>query len=66
MVKALFDTTVLIDYLNGVESARVERARFDGRCISVISWVEVMVGTTPADAGVNQGIPCRFRAFADQ
>ena len=47
MVKALFDTNVLIDYLNGVESAKAELARFDDKAISVISWIEVMVGTTP-------------------
>ena len=47
MVKALFDTNVLIDYLNGVKSARVELARFDDKAVSVISWIEVMVGTTP-------------------
>ena len=48
MVKALFDTSVLIDYLNGVKNAKVELARFDDKAISVISWIEVMVGTTPA------------------
>lgn len=48
MVKALFDTNVLIDYLNGVKNAKVELARFDDKAISVISWIEVMVGTTPA------------------
>lgn len=47
MVKALFDTNVLIDYLNGVKNARVELARFEDKGISVISWIEVMVGTTP-------------------
>lgn len=48
MVKALFDTNVLIDYLNGVKNAKVELARFDDKAVSVISWIEVMVGTTPA------------------
>lgn len=48
MVKALFDTNVLIDYLNGVKNAKVELARFEDKAISVISWTEVMVGTTPA------------------
>lgn len=48
MVKALFDTNVLIDYLNGVKNAKMELARFDDKAISVISWIEVMVGTTPA------------------
>lgn len=48
MVKALFDTNVLIDYLNGVKNAKAELARFDDKAISVISWIEVMVGTTPS------------------
>lgn len=48
MVKALFDTNVLIDYLNGVKNARAELARFDDKAISVISWIEVMAGAPPA------------------
>jgi predicted nucleic acid-binding protein len=49
MVKALFDTNVLIDYLNGVKDARVELARFEDKAISIVTWMEVMVGTTPAN-----------------
>lgn len=45
-MKALFDTNVLIDYLNGVKNARAELARFDDKAISVISWIEVMLGAT--------------------
>jgi predicted nucleic acid-binding protein len=48
MVKTLFDTNVLIDYLNGVKNAKAELARFEDKAISVVSWIEVMVGTTPA------------------
>ncbi|HIH2751005.1 type II toxin-antitoxin system VapC family toxin [Burkholderia aenigmatica] len=46
MVKALFDTNILIDYLGGVESARTELGRYDYRAISTISWMEVLVGTS--------------------
>ncbi|MDN7486914.1 MULTISPECIES: type II toxin-antitoxin system VapC family toxin [Burkholderia] len=46
MVKALFDTNILIDYLGGVESARTELGRYDYRAISAISWMEVLVGTS--------------------
>ncbi|AWV01775.1 VapC toxin family PIN domain ribonuclease [Burkholderia sp. JP2-270] len=46
MVKALFDTNILIDYLGGVESARAELGRYDYRAISTISWMEVLVGTS--------------------
>ncbi|MDR0243445.1 MAG: type II toxin-antitoxin system VapC family toxin [Burkholderia sp.] len=46
MVKALFDTNILIDYLGGVESARAELGRYEYRAISTISWMEVLVGTS--------------------
>lgn len=47
MVKALFDTNILIDYLNAVPEARSELQRFDGKAISVITWMEVMIGAGP-------------------
>ena len=43
-MKALFDTNILIDYLTGIEVARLEIERFPGAMISIISWMEVMVG----------------------
>ena len=46
-MRALFDTNVLIDYLNGVEAAKAELARYDRPAISVISWIEVLAGTKP-------------------
>ena len=49
MVKALFDTNILIDYLNGVEAARLELANYDNRAISTITRMEVLVGTAPDD-----------------
>lgn len=47
-IKVLFDTNVLIDYLSGVEAARTEIDRYSNRGISVITWMEVMVGVRPA------------------
>ena len=44
MVKALFDTNILIDFLNGIPQARDEIARYDGKSISIITWMEVLVG----------------------
>lgn len=46
-MKALFDTNILIDYLNGVEAAKTELARYERPAISVISWIEVLAGTKP-------------------
>lgn len=48
MVKALFDTCILIDYLNGVEAARAELERFADKAISLVTWMEVMVGANAA------------------
>lgn len=43
-VKAVFDTNILIDYLNGVEEAKKELQLYKIRLISVISQIEVLVG----------------------
>jgi len=40
-MRAIFDSDVLIDYLQGVEAARAELARYPKREISIISWMEV-------------------------
>lgn len=47
MVKALFDTNILIDYLNGIDAAREEIGRYRDRAISIISWMEAMISATP-------------------
>jgi len=47
MVKALFDTNILIDYLGGVNDAKQELARYEYRAISTITWMEVLVGAAP-------------------
>ena len=43
-MKALFDTNILIDYLNGVEAAQEEFARYRQRLISIVTWMEVLAG----------------------
>ncbi|MES2830497.1 MAG: type II toxin-antitoxin system VapC family toxin [Pseudomonadota bacterium] len=50
MVRTLFDTNILIDYLNGVEQAQAELARFSDKAISLVTWMEVMVGATTETA----------------
>ena len=47
MVKAVLDTNILIDYLNGRPAARQELARYTHPAISVVTWMEVMAGATP-------------------
>lgn len=45
----LFDTSILIDYLRGVPQARAECDRHSNRAISIISWMEVLAGSTAAN-----------------
>ncbi|MER1967958.1 type II toxin-antitoxin system VapC family toxin [Castellaniella sp. GW247-6E4] len=49
MVRALFDTNILIDYLGGIPAAKAELARYARPAISVITWMEVMAGVTRED-----------------
>lgn len=61
MVKPLFDTNILIDFLNGVPSAREELDRYDERAISVITWMEVLIG---AEAAVEEATRRFLAGFA--
>jgi len=58
MVKALFDTNILIDFLNGVDEARIEMDLYQDKAISIITWMEVMVGAT-------EQVQSATRAFLD-
>ena len=49
-VAALFDTNILIDYLSGIAAAKRELKRYENRAISIITWMEVMVGVTEQDS----------------
>ena len=46
MVKALFGTNILIDHLNAIGQAQAGLQPFADKAISLIAWMEVMVGTT--------------------
>ena len=43
-MKALFDTNILVDYLNAVPQARAELERYAEKAISIVTWMEVMAG----------------------
>ena len=60
-MRALLDTNILIDYLNGVEAARVEIDRYDALMISPITWMEVMAGTNEDDRETVQSFLSRFQ-----
>jgi len=59
-VRAVFDTNILVDYLQGRDDARVELARYRRPAISVVSWIEVMVGTTPQTETATRAFLARF------
>lgn len=48
-MKAVFDTNILIDYLNGIEDARDMMATVDLKLVSVITYIEVLVGAKDVD-----------------
>jgi predicted nucleic acid-binding protein len=58
MVAALLDTNILIDQLLGVAAATEELARYDEPAISLLTWIEVLVGATPSEE-------LRVRSFLD-
>lgn len=43
-MNALFDTNLLIDYLKGVDDARAEIERHRTRLISIVTWMEALIG----------------------
>jgi len=61
-LRALFDSNILIDYLNGLQAAHAELHRYDQPAISVVTWIEVLVGAKPAEEGLTR----RFLAAFEQ
>ena len=59
-MRALIDTNILIDYLNGVPAARTELARYPVALISPISWMEVMAASRPSDSATVARFLARF------
>jgi predicted nucleic acid-binding protein len=41
-VSAVFDTSLLVDYLRGIKSAKAVLAQFPHSSITVTTWIEVM------------------------
>ena len=59
-MKALFDTNILIDYLNGIAAAREEIERYERPLISPITWMEVMVSAQEDEEPLIRGFLQRF------
>lgn len=49
VVKALFDSDILIDYLVGETKADAELKKYSERLISIVTWSEVMIGAESED-----------------
>jgi predicted nucleic acid-binding protein len=47
VVRALFDTNILVDFLSAIPQAREELNRYSRKAISIITWMEVLVGAQP-------------------
>lgn len=60
MVKALFDTNILVDYLNAVPEARTELQRYTEKAVSIITWMEVLVGADQDLEGATHGFLSGF------
>ena len=59
-MRALFDSNILIDYLNGVAGARTELARYERPAISMITWIEVLVGASSKSEQATRGFLSAF------
>ena len=60
-MKAVFDTNILIDYLNGIDAAREELARYRVRQISIITVIEVLVGAKAGEEKAIRGFLATFQ-----
>lgn len=63
-VDAVFDTNILIDYLVGREQAQKELDRYARRAISIITWMELQIGSrSEAEADVIDLFLREFRVI---
>ena len=62
-MKALLDTNILIDYLNGIPAARKELALYADPAISIVTWMEVMCGAGEDLAATTRSFLNRFETL---
>lgn len=62
LADAVFDTNILIDYLIGREAAQQEIDRYPRRAISIVTWMELQIGSkTEGEADVVDMFLREFR-----
>ena len=63
-VDAVFDTNILIDYLIGRDQAQKELVRYSRRAISIVTWMELQIGSrSDAEADVIDLFLREFRVI---
>ncbi|MBK9241277.1 MAG: PIN domain-containing protein [Acidobacteria bacterium] len=63
-MEAVFDTNILIDYLVGREEAQQEFDRYTRRGISIVTWMELQIGSrSEAEADVIDLFLREFRVI---
>lgn len=60
-MKAVVDTNILIDYLNGSRKAKHELDSFEELYVSLITWMEILVGATEDEEAEIREFLRRFR-----
>lgn len=60
-MKAVFDTNILIDYLNGIEKAVDVLSDYKQPMIGRITWLEVLAGADDAES--EEGVRSFLRTF---
>jgi hypothetical protein len=61
-MRAVLDTNILVDYLQGAEKARAEIALYEQPGISLITWMEILIGArSPNDDRLLRGFLNRFQ-----
>ena len=50
-IEAVFDTNILIDFLTGRDEAQQEFDRYTRRGISIVTWMELQIGSRNDDEG---------------
>jgi len=59
-MNGLSDSIILIDYLNGIAAAKKEFQLYESRAISVVTWMEVMVGGDVENEDLTRGFLASF------
>ena len=61
---AVFDTNIVIDALNGVEEADREYKRYERVLISLVTWMEVMIGAEGDEDELRDFLETHFEVMS--